>query len=65
MGTQAPHGLAWMGNPVMDHQRGGSALLVLQIPVPEAQKHIYLPMYVYMPEHIRSQTKHYKCTVKK
>lgn len=48
------------------HQHGGSTLHVEQVhTVLEASKRIHLSMYVYMHKQIRSQTKHYKCPVKK
>lgn len=48
------------------HQHGGSTLLVEQVnPVLEALKLMHLSLHVYTHQQIGSQTKHYKCAVKK
>lgn len=65
LGTQACSEGHFSCGSAAPHQHRGSTLLVLQITAFGALKPMYLCMYVYMHECIRSQTKHYKCAVKK
>lgn len=63
-GTQAcSEGHFSDGSAAPRQHGGGSTLFVLRITVLKALKLMYLCMYVYMHEHISSQTKHYKCAV--